>query len=144
MDDKPTRGPWQRFQQLAFQAATVCGAMAVVLLGAATQVWDYPIPRTNFGFLCTCFVSMGVLLWFASARMVDADHMLANGENPRNVHRHISGALFFALLVCAWFGYRLVAEDMWGCLRADMPVCTQKAAAIAPEPAATARPAATP
>ncbi|PSH69394.1 hypothetical protein CU102_08390 [Phyllobacterium brassicacearum] len=53
-----------------------------MLLGAATQVWEYPKPRTDFGTLGVILGLIALGYWMASAAWSDMERDLAHGIKP--------------------------------------------------------------
>ena len=144
MSSEPTpRGPWYHVEQLLFQFAVICAAIAVVLFGAATQVWDYPKPRMDFGQLATWPSFFAALNWFASNQMKEIDDLIADGKTTRRATIFLDVLMVAGLLWSIFIVYQFLARDVWGCFLQDKPICTQKAA-TPPEPAATVRQGATP
>lgn len=112
------------------KAAAILGGLFVVSLGAATQVWDYPKPRTDFGIVAvwSAFLAMG--FWFLSMRFEQLEYTRRNGKRAilkGELKVLIITSLALAVLTLIAFNLAVFWYRPGLCLLVDVPVCTMRA-----------------
>lgn len=107
-------------QQTLLQMGAVLAALAVVLMGAATQVWEFPKPRNDFGWMSMlCFVA-ALSFWMAHGAI------LHSALGPRFAEWPAIAFLFFGGMVAMFAIVTMLHRDIGQCLLSDAPICTQR------------------
>jgi hypothetical protein len=126
MTDHPDYLFTKYIEKLAFDTAVALGGLAVIAIAAATQVWDYPRPRTDFGILGLLAGYAALSFWCASGTMARAQESF-RPEKFRSILLIMTIVnMFIGLAVVVVFVVQIGFYQRGTCLIKDVPVCTQK------------------
>ncbi|CAN7408970.1 hypothetical protein LJR231_002603 [Phyllobacterium sp. LjRoot231] len=112
-----------------YQSAVIFAGLALVCLGAATQVWEYPRPRTDFGALIKLSLMLAVIAWFVHYNVQEYVRDLEAGRARGKWSEVIPLLLSYTILLgVIFFCVNSIIDNHYGwCLFEDSAVCTQKA-----------------
>ncbi|MBZ9654357.1 hypothetical protein [Phyllobacterium lublinensis] len=122
----------EHLEWLAGHALTGMAAVAFIAFAAATQVWDYPAPRTALGTLGLLLISAALM--FMLAKFSAGSPVSQENRNWFRVSVAVSLITFFiggVISFSALVHFTSVEGGM--CFMREKPVCTQKAADL-PQP----------
>jgi hypothetical protein len=112
----------------AEKLAAILGGIAILALGVATQVWEFPKPRTEFGMFFMCIGLSACTIWFLAESISNLADKVKDGKEitRRDNWGIFAQAVLVIVPLCLCFGF-IVIGNYGTCLLVDIPVCTLKA-----------------